>query len=239
MEVPLTFADFAMTEARFRKHFRRAPRDTWNDKMVHLAEYLDMSSEDRADSFPYIWTVDKEGELGRLLVDSTMVQSCEERRDFWIMLRAIAGAEAKPVEDVESKIRNEVVGKIAAGLMSLATGGSNGSGNGKGNAAAALKVLAGSNGESSPADPPAGGDYMAPWIDTDECTACDECIKVNPKMFLYNDQKKAYIADPNAGTYKELVVAAERCTAGVIHPGLPRQRGPEADKLIKRGEPFN
>jgi pyruvate-ferredoxin/flavodoxin oxidoreductase len=31
MELPLTFADFAMTEARFRKHFRMAAPDTWNE----------------------------------------------------------------------------------------------------------------------------------------------------------------------------------------------------------------
>ena len=31
MELPMTFADFAITEVRFRKHFRMAPPDTWND----------------------------------------------------------------------------------------------------------------------------------------------------------------------------------------------------------------
>ena len=37
MELPMTFADFAATEIRFRKHFRVAPQETWNDKMVPLA----------------------------------------------------------------------------------------------------------------------------------------------------------------------------------------------------------
>ncbi len=31
MEVPMTFADFAITEARFRKHYRTAPPDTWHE----------------------------------------------------------------------------------------------------------------------------------------------------------------------------------------------------------------
>ena len=29
MTLPMTFADFAVTEVRFRKHFRIAPPDTW------------------------------------------------------------------------------------------------------------------------------------------------------------------------------------------------------------------
>ena len=43
MELPLTFADFAITEGRFRKQFRTVPRDAWNENMVPLAEYLDLT----------------------------------------------------------------------------------------------------------------------------------------------------------------------------------------------------
>jgi pyruvate-ferredoxin/flavodoxin oxidoreductase len=85
-----------------------------------------------------------------------------------------------------------------------------------------------------------GGDYMAPWIDTDECTACDECTNLNSAMFAYNDSKKAFIKDPQAGPYRDLVKAAEKCTAQVIHPGLPADRGEaDIDKWISRGEKYN
>src|ERR1019366_3369410 len=47
MEVPMTFADFAVTEGRFRKQFRTVPRDAWNDTMVPLVEYLDLAADDR------------------------------------------------------------------------------------------------------------------------------------------------------------------------------------------------
>ena len=81
---------------------------------------------------------------------------------------------------------------------------------------------------------------MAPWLDTEECTACDECININPKIFEYNGDKKAFIKDPNAGPYTDLVKAAEKCTAQVIHPGLPADRSAkDVDKWIKRGEKFN
>jgi pyruvate-ferredoxin/flavodoxin oxidoreductase len=88
--------------------------------------------------------------------------------------------------------------------------------------------------------PAAGGDYMAPWIDTDECTECDECIKINSAMFEYNESKKAIIKNPDAGPYSDLVKAAEKCTAEVIHPGVPRNRSESGiDKWMARAEKFN
>ena len=81
---------------------------------------------------------------------------------------------------------------------------------------------------------------MAPWIDTDQCTACDECININPKIFAYNENKKAVIVNPTGGPYKDLVKSAERCTARVIHPGLPANRSAkDSEKWIKRGEKYN
>jgi pyruvate-ferredoxin/flavodoxin oxidoreductase len=81
---------------------------------------------------------------------------------------------------------------------------------------------------------------MAPWIDTPQCTSCDECTRLNAKIFQYNDKKKAFIKDPLGGPYKDLVKAAERCTAQVIHPGLPKDRSEkDIDKWIARAEKFN
>jgi pyruvate-ferredoxin/flavodoxin oxidoreductase len=237
MELPLTFADFALTEARFRKHFRRAPPDTWNEKMVPLAEFLDLDEGERSGRFPFVWTVDRKQQLGRLLVSSVIVASCEERRDWWTMLRALAGVgEAQPtVEDVEARVRQEVVGRIAAGLMQLAGGSSDEA------AAGMLGTLAGVDDAAAEApaeDPTPGEGYQAPWIETGACTSCDECIRINPQMFAYNAQKKAEIVDPNAGPYADLVKAAEMCTAGVIHPGVPRA-GEADEALIARARPFN
>jgi pyruvate-ferredoxin/flavodoxin oxidoreductase len=47
------------------------------------------------------------------------------------------------------------------------------------------------------------------------------------------------IADPKAGTFKDIVKAAEKCTASAIHPGTPwNPNEPDLDKLIKRAEKF-
>ena len=90
MELPFTFADFAATEIRFRKHFRVAPPETWNDKMLPVDEYLELSEEERASHVPFVWSVNRQQQLTRLLVAPPIIHSCEDRRDFWKMLKAIA-----------------------------------------------------------------------------------------------------------------------------------------------------
>lgn len=235
MDVSMTFADFALTEARFRKHFRKVPRDAWNDNMMVLSEFIELPVADREGIFPYIWTVDKQQNLVRVLVAEPIVHSCEERRDFWLMLKDLARLDIveTPVADIEDKIRKEVVGKIAKGLMQLAGGDG-----------AAIVEMA-----TQPDVPtqqvtntsqPSNGEYMAPWIETESCTSCDECTKLNGKIFAYNNNKKAFIANAHGGPYSDLVKAAEKCTARVIHPGLPADRSEkDIDKWIKRGEKYN
>jgi pyruvate-ferredoxin/flavodoxin oxidoreductase len=150
------------------------------------------------------------------------------------MLRAIAGIELdKPEEvDIENKIRTEVVGKIAQGLMQLAGG--------DGAGLVDMAMSGGTQAQAAPAPAQANGEYMAPWLETEECTSCDECTKLNPKIFAYNNDKKAYIANPDAGPYEDLVKAAEKCTARVIHPGLPADRSAkDIEKWIKRAEKYN
>ncbi len=238
MEVAMTFADFAITEGRFRKQFRKVPRDAWNENMVVLAEFLEMDEDEREGKFPFIWAVDRKQRLNRVLVAKPIVESCEERRDFWIMLRAIAGVDTEPVKeevDIEAKIRKEVVGKIAQGLMKLAGG------NGEGVIDLVMDEPAATVATAAAPEAAAqNGDYMAPWLETEECTSCDECTKLNPNIFAYNNDKKAYIKNPDGGPYQDLVKAAEKCTARVIHPGLPADRSEkDVDKWIKRGEKYN
>jgi len=81
---------------------------------------------------------------------------------------------------------------------------------------------------------------MEPYIETARCTSCDECININKKMFAYNDNKQAYIKDSKAGTFAEIVQAAEKCTAEIIHPGTPlNPKEKNLEKWIERAKPFN
>ena len=237
LEVPMTFADFAMTEGRFRKHFRKAPPETWNDKMIPLAEFLDLGEDDREDRFPFIWGVDRKNRLMRVLVSEELVRSTEERRLFWRQLRALAGEYKKvDVDALIARTKAEMAQKLTASLLAMAAGG----------APSALLDVApartGGNGQGVPAVGGGSGtaqDWEPVWVETPECTACDECININPKIFAYNDQKQAIIVDPKAGPFKDVVKAAEKCTAGCIHPGTPSNPGEkDLDKLMKRAEKY-
>jgi ferredoxin len=82
--------------------------------------------------------------------------------------------------------------------------------------------------------------FDEPWIDSAACTTCDDCLNINKMMFAYNEDKQAYLKDPRAGTYEELVRAAETCPAKCIHPGKPLNPSePDLEALIARAEPFN
>ena len=219
--------------------------------MVLVSDYLELDAEDREGKVPYVWALDAKRELSRLLVDEPMVKSAEERRDFWIMLRDLAGAEEVAVtsdEQLESRIRQEVVQKITSGLIGLVSGNksldlSTVLETSQAITDAPEKSAAAPAGEVAPqtaAPATETGEYMAPWIETEECTACDECIIINPQIFAYNDDKKAYIQSAEAGPYRDLVKSAEKCTAQVIHPGLPRdQSAKDIQKWIKRAQKFN
>jgi pyruvate-ferredoxin/flavodoxin oxidoreductase len=94
----------------------------------------------------------------------------------------------------------------------------------------------------APATAVAGDEALAlePYIDSVRCTACNECTNINRKLFAYNDQKQAFVKDPRAGTFKELVMAAERCPVRIIHPGAPlNPKEKDLAKWVERAAPFN
>jgi ferredoxin len=83
------------------------------------------------------------------------------------------------------------------------------------------------------------------WIDSPLCTTCNDCTDMNPLMFVYNDTNQAIIADLSAGTYLQMVEAAEICPSNCIHPGKPWP-GSEGDNseadledLMERAAPYN
>jgi ferredoxin len=79
-----------------------------------------------------------------------------------------------------------------------------------------------------------------PYIDTVLCTSCNECTDINPRLFNYDGNKQAFIADAGAGSFAELVKAAKLCPAKCIHPGQPRGDDATATpKLIAQAAKFN
>jgi pyruvate-ferredoxin/flavodoxin oxidoreductase len=229
MELPLTFADFAFSEGRFRKHFRPVPRDLGDDSLVPLSEYLDLSEDEYQGRFPYLWVVDKHNHLARVLVAPEMVRACAERRGFWRLLKSLTGASnGIDADAIAAAARSEMAQQLEAAIHSI-------TGDGHAGATGATPAAAGA---ALPAM--AGAAAFEPvWIETPECTTCDECTTINPHIFAYNDEEKAVVRDPRGGPFRDIVRAAEKCTGRIIHPGTPANPNePGLDKLIQRAAKY-
>jgi pyruvate-ferredoxin/flavodoxin oxidoreductase len=233
MTLPFTFADFALTEGRFAKQFKKAPAETWNDDMVPLVDFLNLAEDERDGKFPYIWAVDKKNRLMRVLVSGELARASEERRQFWQQLKNVAGLDRPAVdeESIAARARAEMVQKLTASLAAY----------GSGVLADAAAGGAAASGGAVPARPAASAEGYEPvWIETPECTACDECTKLAPKCFKYNDQKQATVIDAQGTSFANIVKAAEKCTAGCIHPGTPwNMNEPGIEKLMARASKYN
>lgn len=111
-------------------------------------------------------------------------------------------------------------------------------------AVASAPATAGAEPTAASAPEPAAVEEVAepaePWVDTVLCTSCNDCININSRMFKYNANKQVVLSDPAAGTFAQLVQAAEKCPARCIHPGKPvNPSEPGLEALIERAKPFN
>ena len=298
LELPLTIADWAATEGRFRKSFKPVPADADEDALVPFHEYVHMDADERADKTPYIWTLDRNRKLSRSKVGEEIVLLAEERQRFWSQLRQLAGIEVSDTvrdrvsaqleeemeerlnalrQDYEAKIAElkatyptAIARRMAEGLLNavgadtfgpllqkagpLPALGAAGPMQWEGEAPAQPKTTAPAPvaAETAPAaaaapiaqapQPEEDDDdlTMDPYIETARCTSCNECTNMNNKMFAYDENKQAYIKDAKAGTFQQLVKAAEACPAELIHPGTPlNPKEKDLDKWIARAERFN
>jgi pyruvate-ferredoxin/flavodoxin oxidoreductase len=201
-----------------------------------MDEFLEMDEDDREGKFPYIWGVDSKNRLMRIICAQEIANSCEERRQFWRQLKGIAGEMNKvDVDALVDQAKVDMANRLSSTLLSLAASGNT-------DALAGTISANGSHGAAAPAGrngTAQAADYEPVWVETPECTACDECIEISPGIFAYNDEKKAVIVDPKGGQFKDIVKAAEKCTAGCIHPGTPwNSTEKNLEKLVKRAAKF-
>jgi len=99
MTLPVTIADWAMGEARFRKHFKKA-KD--GDELIPFHEYLEMDKDEREDETAFIYTVDADRHLGKVTVSEEIAQLADERLAHWAQLKEMAGL------DVSENMRDAV-----------------------------------------------------------------------------------------------------------------------------------
>jgi ferredoxin len=164
-------------------------------------------------------------------------------------IEALRAEHAAELERVREATAREAMAKLADVLLDLDLDAAAAASTARSPAAPSPAARATPPAEAPPAEtpPPEAADEDEdelvsdePWLETFRCTSCNECIDINPIMFKYNADKLATIADPRAGTYAELVKAAEKCPARCIHPGKPLNPDePGLEDLTKRAEKFS
>jgi uncharacterized Fe-S cluster protein YjdI len=227
--VRFTFADFAAMDERYARHLARVPSNQWDDAMVPVADAVIDQAGEQPERLPALLMVNGDSRVQKVLVDEKLLRETRRCRESWHSLQELGGIHnsyAERVREEERRLQAEQAA-AAAGASEPANPEPAGL-----EAAATEAAVAEPEPESEPSPD-------EPYIETARCTTCNECTQINDKMFVYNENRQAYIADPDAGTYAELVEAAESCQVSIIHPGKPRNPDePGLEELVARAEPF-
>jgi len=235
-EVAFTFADFVAADPRHADHVARVPRGAWSAYMVPVSDWLARRSAGEHE-VPYLLAVDSEDGLQRLVVDDRLVKAAKRCLENWHRLQELGGVHSSHAERLLARERAAWEAEKQEEIAAL----KNAAGAATGAAAAPPPQAAAEPKAEAPveveAEPERNPDEA--WIETIRCSSCNECIQINDQMFAYNENKQAYIKDIGAGTYQQLVEAAESCQIGIIHPGKPvNPKEPGLAELVERAKPF-
>lgn len=228
-----TFVDFVACDRRYARHFARVPRSKWSTSMIPASEYLGLEARSAPDKVPFIALVDGDNNLHRAIVDDRLMRAALRCRESWHSLQELGGIHNSHAERLLAREKKNweehEKSEIAAHAPQT-----------KPSAPAAVAGMPTPAAPAAITEPEEKKSPDEAYIETPRCTTCNECTQINDKMFAYNEDKQAYIANPDAGTYAQLVEAAESCQVSIIHPGKPRNPAePGLAELLKRAEAFN
>jgi pyruvate-ferredoxin/flavodoxin oxidoreductase len=197
MEVPLTPADFAREETRFKKQFRKLKDDA---NAVPIHDYVTLTAADRFGKVPFVYATDDAKRLVKVEVSQTIVHLVEERRKYWRTLQYLAG---RHVEKIDAEHRGELAAMEArykaaetareASLDTIATAMSELAAASKAPSVGLSGALAAFGGGAAAAAPApaaaasssANGSAIPhiPDEDVSKCTNCKTCYQEVPELF--------------------------------------------------------
>jgi hypothetical protein len=234
-DLGFTFVDFVASDERFSGNFISVPQANWHANMLPVEQYLKLADAETAERVPYILMVDGENILHRVVATHNIISAARRYAETWRNLQELGGinnshalallkSEKEAWEEEKKREIEEIRSELGAAAEQIAPA-----------EAPALE-----EGAEAAEVVEVKGPIEEAYIETPRCNTRDECTKKNPKMFAYNENKQAYIADIDAGTFRDLVESAEVCKVAIIHPGKPRNPDEaNLEELIKRAEPFN
>jgi hypothetical protein len=230
-DLAFTLVDFAACDRRLARHFAKVARAKWNDNMVPVAEFAASEPDDASTKAPCLLMVDRKNRLQKLIVDDKMVRQARRCVEMWRSLQELGGihnSHAARLLAQERKIWAEELRRQTESPKAQS-----------GAAAGAPMAIPAAPAAPAPIETTPERASDEPYIETSRCTTCNECTQINDKMFAYDANKQASIVNLDAGTYRQLVEAAESCQVSIIHPGKPRDPNePGLEELLARAEPF-
>jgi len=234
-ETAFTMIDFIACDKRYTRHFARVPRAKWNNNMVSVGEYLQLGTKGVPDKVPSVLIVDRNNLLHRAIVDDKLMRAAQRCRESWHSLQELGGIHnshaerllAREKKNWEEHDRRDAESRAKVEQPAAAP------------AQPAAAAPAATSAPTAVAEPEEKKSADETYIETPRCTTCNECTQINNKMFAYNENQQAYIANIDAGTYAQLVDAAESCQVAIIHPGKPRNPNePGLEDLLQRAAAF-
>ena len=221
-ETAFTLLDYVACDARFAEHFAGVPRSGWNGSLAPASECLDGETRGLPDKLPSLPMVDGDDRLQKVIVDERLIREARRCRALWRSLQELGGIHNSHVANALAQAKAEAKPAVPQPQAEPVPAAPV--------AAAAAPAAAVPEQERDPDEP---------YIETPRCSTCNECTQINNRMFAYDDNQQARIVDASAGTYKQLVEAAESCQVAIIHPGKPKNPNePGLEELLKRAEAF-
>lgn len=224
-QVAFTLMDFAACDARYAGHFAAVPLAGRGAALVPAAECVQREAKGVPDQLPGLLLVDGADRVHHAIVDDRLLREARRCHAAWRSLQELGGIRNSHAERLLARER-QTWEEARAGEMAAPAP-----------AAEAPAAPATATAAEPEATPARASDE--PYIETPRCSSCDECIQINGRMFAYDANKQARIVDAGAGTYRQLVEAAESCQVAIIHPGKPKNPAePGLEELLKRAEAF-
>ncbi len=113
-ELAFTFADYALLIEGMREHFRIIPPGCDSDSLVPMQDYLAMKPDQAYQHLPFVWAVDGNALLHRLVVSRELALACLDRLNFWHTLQEMAGVRNRYVEMAIEQTREQEQARAGA-----------------------------------------------------------------------------------------------------------------------------
>lgn len=119
LSLPFTFADFALLDPGYARHFRLVPPGIPDAELVPLDRYLDLPEETAVQKVPVVWGVDGRGTLCRMALTRQMARAAADRLGYWRTLQELAGLRNEYVTEAAARAKTEAEAAAAARIEEL------------------------------------------------------------------------------------------------------------------------